>query len=73
MALDRARGNASDSWHTEPEHVGDSVKPRLWDKASRGSWYVAKSGSRSDRHYICRYALMVTSMDLIVGAGGDQG
>ena len=51
MALDRARGNASDSWHTKPECVGDSAEPRLWNKAG-GGWYMAKNGSGSGRRYV---------------------
>ena len=43
------------------------------DKAGEGGWYVAKSGGRLSRCYVCWYALMVTSKVLIVGAGGDRG
>ena len=36
------------------------------DKAGGSGWYVAKSGSRSGRRYMCWYALMVMSKGLIV-------
>ena len=42
-------------------------------KAGEGGWYVAKSGGRSGRRYVCWYALMVTSKVLIIGAGGRSG
>ena len=68
MALGRARGNAGDSWHTEPVHVSVEVQ----SQGGQG-WYVARSGGGSGSHYICVDTLMVTSKGLIVGAGGDQG
>ena len=34
---------------------------------------MAKSGDRLGRCYMCVYALMVTSKDLIVGTGGNHG
>ena len=40
------------------------------DKAGEGGWYIAKSGGRSGRRYICWYVLIVMSKGLIVGAGG---
>ena len=43
------------------------------DKAGGSGWYVARSGGRSGRHYVCWYVLMVMSKGLIVGTGGDRG